>query len=306
MKLSVLVSTYEWPDALNAVLRVLSEEQEPFAQLVVADDGSGPETAAIVERWRLRLAARVDHVWQPDDGFRKARIWNLAIGETEGDYLVFLDGDSLPRAGFLSATRRAALPGWMLASKRLNLSPRLSRRVLEDGLRVWGWSAAEWLLRAPKELFIASRESASPGLLLPVRDRRRPWRGGQEEFTPPYDGYGFFMGVWRADLERVNGFDMRFEGWGGEDVDLGLRLRRSGVKCGWAGPRTTMLHLWHEPRKGTARSNTPLVEQTRLETRVEAREGLRELAAELGSRQSSAKRVGASSSSSSSSVPENR
>ena len=297
-RLGILVSTYEWPDALDALLRVVSEEGDPVEDVVVADDGSGPETAAVVDRWRKRLDARVVHVWQPDDGFRKARVWNRAIAEIRGDYLVFLDGDSIPRAGFLSATRRAALPGWMLASKRLNLSPRLTRRVLEDGVAVWRWTALDWMARAPKELFVASRESASPGLLLSVRDRRRPWRPGQPEFTPPYDGYGFFMGVWRDDLERVNGFDMRYEGWGGEDVDLGLRLRRAGMKCGWAGPRTTMLHLWHQQRKGRTKSNTPLVEETRLGTRIEAVEGLRELERELAGDQVSANRVGSSSSAS--------
>ena len=300
---SVLVSTYDWPEALDLVFRVLSEEKEPPVEIVVADDGSGPGTTAILERWRGRLEVPLTHVRQPDAGFRKARIWNLALRETRGDYLVFLDGDSLPRAGFLAAARRGALPGWMLASKRLNMSPELSRRVLREGLPVWRWSAAFWALRAPKELFVASRESASPGLLLPVRDRRRPWREGQAQFTPPYDGYGFFMGVWREDLERVNGFDMRFEGWGGEDVDLGLRLRRAGLRCGWAGPRTTMLHLWHPPRKGKTVSNTPLVDELRASERTEAVEGLRELATELERDQVSANRVGASSASS---EPENR
>jgi N-terminal domain of galactosyltransferase len=255
-----------------------------------------------VESWRDRVAARVTYTSQDDAGFRKARAWNLAVRESRSEYLVFIDGDAIPRRGFLSAARRGALPGWMLASKRLNLSPSFSRRVLAERLPVWRWSAGEWLVRAPKELVVASRESTSPGLLLPVRDRRRPWRKNQPEFTPPYEGYGFFMGVWREDLERVNGFDMRFEGWGGEDVDLGLRLRRAGVKCGWAGPRTTMLHLWHQPRKASSTSNTPLVDETRVGTHVEAVEGLRELAAEFGEAQESANRVGSSSPSS---EPEN-
>jgi hypothetical protein len=105
-------------------------------------------------------------------------------------------------------------------------------------------------------------------MILPVRDRRRPWRARQPEFAPPYNLYGCFMGVWREDLERVNGFDMRFVGWGEEDVDIAVRLRRGGVRCGWPGPGATLLHLWHPDRVRT--SNMPLLRETQAGERIEA------------------------------------
>jgi GT2 family glycosyltransferase len=222
---------------------------------------------------------------------------NLGALTARGRYLVFLDGDCLVRSGFVRALRRAALPGWFLASKRLNLSEDLSRRILEEDLGVWRWTVFRWLLSAPSELVTASRESARPGLLIPIRDRRRPWRPRQPDFSPPYDGYGFFFAVSRSDLERVNGFDMRLEGWGGEDVDMAVRLRRSGLRCGWPGAHATVLHLWHHERKGRERSNTPLLEETRQSDRIEAVVGLRELENELAA-QESANRLSSSSSSS--------
>jgi GT2 family glycosyltransferase len=93
---------------------------------------------------------------------------------------------------------------------------------------------------------------------------------------------GFFLGIARADFERVNGFDLRFEGWGGEDVDLAVRLRRSGLSLGWPGPRSTLLHLWHEPMLRRTASNKPLVEETRASARIEAVAGLRELVPQAG------------------------
>ena len=131
-------------------------------------------------------------------------------------------------------------------------------------------------------------------MLLPIRDRRRPWREGQPEFTPPYNLYGCFMGMWREDLERVNGFDMRFVGWGEEDVDLGLRLRRAGLRCGWPGPRATPLHLWHPDR--IRRSNMALLRETEAEDRFEAVEGLRELEREFVVDQLGANQIGSSGS----------
>jgi glycosyltransferase involved in cell wall biosynthesis len=297
--LTVVVPTYEWPAALDAVLRSLAEERDQDFDIVVADDGSGPETAAIVHAWRNRLTRRVAHVWQPDEGFRKARIENLAAREAQGELLVFLDGDLVPRRGFVSAVRRAFRPGWFLTSKRLNLSEGLSRQVLEDHAPVWRWSALRWLVTHPRELVapVRPRERNRPGVLLPVRDRRRSWRDDQPEFRPPYWAYCFF-GVHRHDFERVNGFDMRFVGWGEEDVDMGFRLQRAGLRCGWPGPRATLLHLWHPDRKETSSGNMPLLHETQDSERIEAVEGLRELAGEISSGQETANRVRSSSASS--------
>jgi glycosyltransferase involved in cell wall biosynthesis len=295
--LSVVVATYEWPGALDHVLYSLSEQSDDDFEIVVADDGSGEATRAVVEHWQERLGDRLRHSWQPDEGYRRARALNLGALAARGDYILMLDGDGLVRTRCIEVVRRAALPGWFLASKRLNLGEEISRRVLEEGLPVWRWSALRWLVSSPSELVAAPRQSARPGLLLPIRDRRRPWRPRQGEFSPPYDGYGFFFGVARSDFERVNGFDTRFEGWGGEDVDLAVRLRRSGLRCGWPGARSTVLHLWHEAKKGREQSNTPLLDETRQSERVEAIEGLRELSAELAAHES-ANRVASSSSSS--------
>jgi glycosyltransferase involved in cell wall biosynthesis len=279
--LSIVVTTYEWPAALDVVLRALSEEEDEDFEVVVADDGSGPETADVVDLWRDRLPGRVVHVWQEDADFRKSRIENLAAREARSDLLVFLDGDLIPRRGFVAAVRRAFLAGWFLTSKRLNLSAGLSRRVLEEQLPVWRWSAPRWLVAAPRDLFSSPREPNRPGVLLPIRDRRRPWRRGQPEFSPPYWAYCFF-GIHRHDFERVNGFDARFVGWGEEDVDMAFRLRLAGLRCGWPGPQATLLHLWHPAKRATASRNTPLLRETEAGKRFEAVEGLRELAAELG------------------------
>jgi glycosyltransferase involved in cell wall biosynthesis len=279
--LTVVVSTYAWPEALDLALRALADVVDPGVEVIVADDGSGPETMDVVRRWRDPLGKRLRVVRQEDESWRLARLRNLAALAARGEYLVFLDGDCLVRRGFVDAVRRAALPGWFLAGKRLHLSRALSRRVLETQLPLWRWSAARWLVHAPSEVFTSHREAGSLGTLLPVRDRRRPWKAGQPDFRPPYDAYGFFFGVHREDFERANGFDMRFVGWGGEDVELATRLRRFGLRCGWPGPQATLVHLWHPVRKGTMRSNAPLLAGTRASARVEAALGLRELAAEI-------------------------
>ena len=271
--LSLVLVTYEWPEALDLVLEALFEQSDGGFEVVVADDGSGPRTAAVLETWRSRFGNRLLHAWQPDDGFRRSRVQNLAATVATGEHLVFLDGDSLPRRDFVRSVRRALLPGWFLAGKRLTLGEQFTQRVLDERLPVWRWSAWEWLLRAPRDV-------RRPGLLLPLRDRRRPWRPDQADFRPPYNGYGFLFAVDRHDFERVNGFDMRFVGWGQEDEDIAARLRHAGLRCGWAGPSSTLIHLWHASRNDRARPNDRLLDETRSTGREQAVEGLRELSPE--------------------------
>jgi glycosyltransferase involved in cell wall biosynthesis len=265
--ISVVVSTYEWPEALDAVLFGLSEQTDSGFDAVVADDGSGPETAAVVERWQATFGERLVHARQPDEGFRLARVKNLGAKAAQGDYLVLIDGHAIPRRGFVAAMRKAARPGWFVAGKRLELSEALSERVLAERLPVHRWSLARWA---------RERGNAGPLEALTPRDRRRPGRDGVPEFVPHANRYGVLLGVPRTDFERANGFDMRYERWGAEDVDLAVRLHRLGLRCGWPGPQGTLLHLWHETRK--ERRNTELLDETRASDRVEAVAGLAELA----------------------------
>jgi glycosyltransferase involved in cell wall biosynthesis len=267
MTLSVVVATFEWPEALHAVLLAFADQSDPEFEVVVADDGSGLDTAAVVAASSSRL--RLTHVRQDDEGYRLARVRNLGARAAAGDYLVFLDGDVVPRRHFVRELRRSAIEGWFVAGKRLLLDAGLTGRVLADRIPIQRWSFPHWALH---------HDHARPLLALTGRDRRRPGRDGLPEFVPHADGYGFLLGISRADFERVNGYDARFAGWGGEDVDMAVRLGRLGLRCGWPGPQATLLHLWHETRKPAVRPNDALLAETRAADRVEAIEGLREVA----------------------------
>ena len=270
--LTVIVSTYEWPKALDAVLRALFDQSDPEFDLVVANDGSGPETAALVAGWRSKFGERLRHAVQPDEGYRLARVKNLGAQSAGGDFFVLIDGDAVPRRHFVRALRRSAVPGWFVAGKRLQLSRELTERVLADRLPIHRWSLPRWA--------VLERGHVGPLLALTPRDRRRPGREGLPEFVPHAHGYGFLLGVARSDFVRVNGFDARYCGWGLEDVDLALRLQRLGLRCGWPGPQGTLLHLWHSSRKDAARPNAQLLRETETGGRIEAVEGLRELGAQ--------------------------
>src|SRR5579862_7509054 len=99
--ISVIVTTYNREDALDAVLRSLAAQSDRNFEVIVADDGSKPATAALVESWKPKIGRRLDHVWHEDRGFRAAEIRNRAILASRGDYIVFLDGDCIARPDFV-------------------------------------------------------------------------------------------------------------------------------------------------------------------------------------------------------------
>ena len=232
---SVIVSTYNRPEALAAVLNGLAAQTERDFEIVVADDGSAPVTAAVSAGYQSRLAAPLRHVWQEDRGFRAAAARNRAVSQSRGDYLIFLDGDCIPRRDFIAAHRRLAEPGWFVAGNRVLLSEDLTRQALQQDWPVGDWSWRLWWPRWRR----GEINRLFPLLALPDGGWRklRPsrWRGART----------CNLGVWRQDFERVNGFDERYQGWGHEDADLAVRLIRAGVRRKSGQFAAAVLHLWH-------------------------------------------------------------
>jgi glycosyltransferase involved in cell wall biosynthesis len=122
MQISVVVTTYNRPDALRAVLAGLAAQADRGFELLVADDGSRGDTRELVERTAADVPVRLLHVWQEDLGFRAGAARNRAAARAAGDYLVFLDGDCIPRPDFIAEHRELADPGWMVAGNRILLS----------------------------------------------------------------------------------------------------------------------------------------------------------------------------------------
>jgi GT2 family glycosyltransferase len=220
--LALVVSTYESPAALESCLLGVLRQSRPPERVVIADDGSGEATRQVIERCRARLP--LAHVWHPDEGFRLAAIRNRALAVCAEDYVVLLDGDTVPHRDFLRDHAAYARRGRVILGQRCALVG-YDRRILRAQP-----SAARLVA-----LFLAGRvlnESRALGTDLRNRLRglrkglRLPWAVPRP--GAPRQAHGGNLGVWRDDLLAVNGFDERFVGWGGEDYDLVERLMRAG------------------------------------------------------------------------------
>ena len=233
--ISIIVTTFDRPDALDAVLRSLARQEDRGFEVVIADDGSGAATAALIEQWKPRLGAALSHVWQEQRGFRAAEIRNRAIRASRGDYCVFLDGDCLARPDFVAIHRRLSEKGWFVTGNRALMTPVLTDAILHKHLEAEEWGTANWI----GQRFKGGLNRLAPVLRLPLgplrKLRPRTWEGARS----------CNLAVWRFDLDRVDGFDAIFSGWGKEDSDLLVRLLHSGVRRKAGIYATGVLHLWH-------------------------------------------------------------
>lgn len=233
---SVILSTYNQPDWLERVLWAYAFQRHggPF-EVVIADDGSAQATRQRIAALRPQLPFPLIHHWQPDQGFRKCRALNAAIELARGDYLIFSDGDCLPRADFVATHLRLRRRGRFLSGGYIKLPMDTSQALTPAQIlkgRHWDY---DWL-RANR--MRANRQSArlrAPPLLARLLDLISPARAS-------WNGHN--ASAWKADLIAVNGFDERMQ-YGGEDRELGERLVRSGVRGLRVRHRALVVHLNH-------------------------------------------------------------
>jgi glycosyltransferase involved in cell wall biosynthesis len=265
MRCAVIVTTYNRPDALAAVLEGYLAQTDTGFELVVADDGSTPESRAVVESFQSRAPFPIRHVWHEDRGFRAAAIRNRAAAATDADYIVFTDGDCIPPSHFVAAHKRLAEHGHFLSGNRLLLSEGFTREVLASKVPVQRWGAMHWL---------RARLGGRVNRWLPMV--RLPDGAFRKRVAQDWEGIKTCnLSLWRDDLVKVNGVDESFSGWGLEDSDLVIRLYRAGVRHKSARFAAPVFHLWHrENDRGSLAENQRRLDEVMHSDRVRAVQGL--------------------------------
>jgi glycosyltransferase involved in cell wall biosynthesis len=270
---SVVISTYNQPRWLEKALWGYAAQRFTDFEVLVADDGSGPETADVVTRLQGRHGLRVVHVWHEDRGFRKTEILNRAVLAAAGDYLIFSDGDCIPHPDFVATHVRLARERRFLSGGYLKLPMSVSERISEDDVRSghafdasWlrghGWRGGRRALRLPRSRAVAT-------LLDALTPTGATWNGHNAS-------------TWRDAIVAVNGFDLDM-GYGGEDRALGERLVNLGFRGRRVRFRAPCLHLDH-PRPyadpEVISANRRRREEIRRSRDARTRRGLAEVARE--------------------------
>ncbi len=236
MQATVIFTTYNQVDWLRKTLWGFACQTHAAFDIVVADDGSTEETRACIETLREQTGLQIKHVWQRDDGFRKTRILNKAILAAPADYLIFTDGDCIPRRDFVATHVALAEPGHFLSGGYFKLPMSASETITQEDIESGQAFDVSWLkthgLRVPwHKRWKLTATATTAHWLNKITPTRPSWNG--------HNASG-----WKADLMAANGFDERMQ-YGGEDRELGERLINAGIKPKQIRYSAICVHLDH-------------------------------------------------------------
>jgi len=228
-KSSLIISTYNWPEALRlCLLSVLGQSVLPD-EVIIADDGSTGQTSDVIEAMRPLFPVKLIHVWQEDNGFQLSKIRNKAIATSSCDYIIQIDGDLILHRHFIKDHLALSKRGTFVAGSRVLMTKELSEKMLDRRqVRVTPFQSGlgnftnrfsvAWLSR-----YMADRYKTHDIFAL----------------------RGCNMAFWREDLLRVNGYNEVFHGWGREDNEIAVRLLNSGIRKRAAKFGGVVFHIYH-------------------------------------------------------------
>jgi glycosyltransferase involved in cell wall biosynthesis len=256
---ALVVTTFERPRALALVLDSALAQSRLPDRLVVADDGSGPDTRSLVAAAARRAPFPVLHAWQAHEGWGVCRARNAAVALTREDYVLTVDGDMLLDRDFLADHLRHARRRQWVQGCRLPLSPRATACLLDAG------APAAHPQRADTDWRHWPQSLRAPRLSRPLGYLANAWIAVK----------GCNQGFWRDDLVRVNGWDESLRGWGPEDKELGARLVNAGVARRSLPFGALAWHLHHPPAaRSQVAHGQALLDRTRREGRTRCEQGL--------------------------------
>ena len=246
MKVSVIITTYNNPSFLKKVLDGFFSQESTPHELIVADDGSGNDTALLIKDFSEIVPFPVLHVWQENKGFRAARIRNKSIKRSSGDYIILLDGDCVINSSFISDHLSMSEKGFFIQGKRIlvnknattdfthahaNSYPTLIKMALTGKI-----SNFHHLIRLP--------------YIPPVKNRRLD------------NIKSCNMSFFKEDIAAVNGFNEDFVGWGNEDSELACRFYKYGLRKKVHHFMGVCFHLWHPTNKVLSDANKRLLSES--------------------------------------------
>lgn len=255
MKISIIVNTHSAPDKLRSILNHLLEQTYKGFEVIIAEDGEDEATKTVVASFNNNTCFHLVHVTQENKGFRKTLILNKAIKASEGDYIIFLDGDCIPHKRFAQDHVALAQKGFFVQGRRAFIKEEAVPEVLAHGLHVFS--------------------------LLFGRKLERPFKAFRYPFkkicinTKLKGVLGCNLGVWKKDIEAINGYNEAFEGWGREDSEFAARLYHLGLKRKLVYARAIVFHLNHPTLPRTMlEKNQKILDETLLNKSIRCKEGI--------------------------------
>ncbi|RAV97842.1 glycosyltransferase family 2 protein [Pseudochryseolinea flava] len=272
MKISVIISTYNSPAWLEKVLWGYECQTFKDFEVVIADDGSGEPTRQLIEQFKQAGTLNIIHVWHEDRGFQKSEILNKATVAASGDYLIYSDGDCIPRKDFVEVHRLKAEVGYFLSGGYFMLPMDTSKAIEKDDILNGSAFDVQWL--------------SEHGLPNTFKTMKLTSTGFKERFLnfitptkPTWNGHN--ASGWKKDILAVNGYNEQMQ-YGGQDRELGERLVNKGIRGKQIRYSAICVHLDHKRGYKTPESiqkNQNIRKETRQQKKVWTAFGIQKTAA---------------------------
>lgn len=241
---SLIVTTYNWKEALEIVLNSVLRQTVLPQEVIVADDGSRPDTTLLLEQIQAKFPIPLIHVWQEDEGFQLARIRNKAIAKARGEYIIQIDGDVILDKYFVEDHLYFAKSGYFATGSRVGMTPELSTSILSGNTVNLAFYTKG----------ITNKLNAIRCSLLANYYRFR-----YKKNNPRYMK-GCNMAYWRKDIIEVNGYNESISGWGYEDNEIAARFLTLGLQKQYLKCRGIVYHLYH--KHNITITNSSILEDT--------------------------------------------
>lgn len=235
MKASVIMSTYNAIEWLEKVLWGFSVQNVVDFEVIIADDGSTNETKNKIEELKSIISIPIIHVWHEDHGFQKTKILNKAILASNSDYLIFTDGDCIPRKDFIETHLKYREKGFFLSGGYFKLPMGISKKITKSDIISQNCFNRNWLKKSGFKSRVKSLKLTNLKFSTQLLNKLTPTK-------PTWNGHN--ASGWKADLLAINGFNERMQ-YGGEDRELGERLINMGLSSKQIRYSAICIHLDH-------------------------------------------------------------
>jgi glycosyltransferase involved in cell wall biosynthesis len=236
MKVSVIITTYNAEEWLRKVLVGYSIQTETDFEIIIADDGSNEKTRQVIDSFSDVFRYKIQHVWHPDNGFQKCKIVNQAILKTQSEYLIFTDGDCIPRKDFVASHYKYREVGYMLSGGYFKLPLSISTIISYENIKNQDCFSIKWLLK------IGLKRNFKLIKLI----QNQYFTSFMNWITPTKKTFnGHNSSCFKKDILSVNGFNEKMQ-YGGLDRELGERLFNFGILAKQIRYTTICVHLDHK------------------------------------------------------------
>lgn len=258
LNVSLIISTYNWPGALNLCLQSVLHQSVLPNEIIIADDGSKEETRELINSFKKICKIPLIHVWHEDKGFRKTMIMNEAFTKVSYPYIVQIDGDIILHKDFIKDHIRFAQSKSFVSGSRVIIDEKLTKKLIQK--KQWKFS-----------IFTNGLRNRLNGIRIPFLSKF------QEHYRQNDIIYvrGCNMAFWKEDLLKVNGYDEEITGWGREDNELAARLINTGICKRVIKFSAIAFHLHHNLRsRDSVDQNDVILNKTLSEKRIRCKQGI--------------------------------